>query len=111
MTVGFYFVGYPYPGNHAHFFVCATQKNTSITMLDLSENEIGDEGGKAIAKALEVSSVFVSSFSFSCAVTPTPVTTTASTHTHRRTRHFKRSTSMVKSLLPSCEGMTRSVLS
>jgi hypothetical protein len=34
----------------------------------LGHNKIGDKGGKAIGKALEVSPAFVSSFSFSCAV-------------------------------------------
>ena len=56
------------------------QKNTTLKELYLGDNKIGPEvylgddkigpeGGKAIAKALEVSPVFVSSFSFSCAVT------------------------------------------
>ena len=67
----------PTPGNRAHFCVCTTQKNTSITNLDLRWNTIGPEGGKAIGKALEVSFVLVSSFQFSCAVTTPPVTTTS----------------------------------
>jgi hypothetical protein len=44
------------------------QKNTTLKELDLRWNNIGDEGGKAIGKALEVSPVFVSSFSFPFAV-------------------------------------------
>ena len=64
------FFSYPPPGNHAHFCVCATQKNTSITKLDLSENEIGDEGGKAIGKALEVSLVSCHLFRFPVRLPP-----------------------------------------
>ena len=54
--------------------ILVLQKNTTLKVLSLSDNKIGPDGGKAIAKALEVSLVFVSSFSFSCAVTPPAVT-------------------------------------
>ena len=41
-------------------------KNTTLKKLILWDNQIGDEGGKAIGKALEVSFVLVSSFVFLC---------------------------------------------
>jgi Ran GTPase-activating protein (RanGAP) involved in mRNA processing and transport len=54
---------------HLFSVILVLQKNTTLKELLLSGNRIGDEGGKAIGKALEVSPAFVSSFSFSCAVT------------------------------------------
>jgi hypothetical protein len=39
--------------------ILVLQKNPSITILDMSWNKIGPEGGKAIGKALEVSPVLL----------------------------------------------------
>ena len=39
-----------------HFFA---QVNTSITELDLTDNELDAEAGKALGKALEVSPIFI----------------------------------------------------
>jgi hypothetical protein len=57
---------------HVIYVVLVLQENTTLKELNMNWNQIGDEGGKAIAKALEVSPVFVSSFSFSCAVISPP---------------------------------------
>ena len=54
---------------HVISVILVLQKNTALNELLLGGNKIGDEGGKAIGKALEVSPAFVSSFSFPCAVT------------------------------------------
>ena len=45
------------------------QENTTLKELHLFGSMIGDEGGKAIGKALEVSFVLVSSFVFLCGYT------------------------------------------
>jgi Ran GTPase-activating protein (RanGAP) involved in mRNA processing and transport len=52
------------------------QKNTTLKELNLRNNRIGDEGGKAIGKALEVSPVFRVLFPCSCAVTRLPLLVT-----------------------------------
>ena len=51
--------------------VCVTQKNTTLEVLSLYDNQIGIEGGKAIAKALEVNPFFLS---FVLCGYPPPVT-------------------------------------
>ena len=63
-----------YPPAVTHFIsvILVLQKNTTLKELYLRYNKIGPEGGKAIGKALEVSPVFVSSFSFSVRLPPTP---------------------------------------
>ena len=50
--------------------ILVLQKNTTLEKLYLCGNEIGDKGGKAIGKALEVSFVLVSSFVFLCGYLP-----------------------------------------
>ena len=70
VCVGFSVVGYPPSVTHVISVILVLQKNTTLKELDLWKNNTGDVGGTAIAKALEVSPVFVFSFSFSCAVTP-----------------------------------------
>ena len=66
--------GYPPPVTHLISVIFVLQKNTTLKELKLGLNKIGDEGGKAIGKALEVSFVLVSFFSFFGVVTPSPVT-------------------------------------
>jgi hypothetical protein len=58
----------PLSVTHVISVILVLQKNTTLKELNLSHNKIGGEGGKAIGKALEVSPVFVSSFSFPFAV-------------------------------------------
>ena len=47
---------------HVISVILVLQKNTTLKQLDVSNNKIGPEGGKAIGKALEVSFVLVSFF-------------------------------------------------
>ena len=55
---------------HVISAILVLQENTALKELNLYGNNIGDEGGKAIGKALEVSFVLVSSFVFLCGYPP-----------------------------------------
>jgi hypothetical protein len=67
---------------HVTSAILVLQENTALKELNLYGNKIGDDGGKAIGKALEVSFVLVSSFVFLCGYPPhlsASVTTTSAT--------------------------------
>ena len=60
IVMSFFLCGSPTPVTHLISVNFVLQKNTTLTELSLDGNEIGDEGGKAIGKALEVSFILVS---------------------------------------------------
>ena len=54
------FLGYRPPGNPPFLIRLDAQVNKTVQVLDLYDNQVGDEGTVALAEALKVSFVFLS---------------------------------------------------